>query len=285
MEKYTKWRDAGTGIAPFLPVAPPDLTPVTAPLRVLLAIIKAPLLCFYLLFFLLADSLLRLALGLIHPPSFHALRSAWARGLLFMLGFWQIPVAYEARGRRKPLRGGDLLISNWSSPVDILLIVYLVPRAMFVQCSNEREMLFKSRSAFEMCWEALRAPLPDPSKKGDSLAELRREYKDRVLVVFPEGTTTNNRGLLAFGPIIADDAHVLSIRYGTPACLSTPIPNIAAFFWACCSILKHEVRLKGSGTPVLQGDWEETLARLARIPRTKLAKNDKTAFLKAWQRR
>ncbi|ORY76060.1 hypothetical protein BCR37DRAFT_389521 [Protomyces lactucae-debilis] len=250
----------------------------------MLVLLKAPLLCFYLLFFLLADSFLRLTLGLAHPPTFRTLRSAWARGLLFVLGFPQVSITYDGR-KRKPIQRDDLVVSNWSSPVDILLLVYLIPDALFVQCTDASEMLYKTRSALDMGIDALSMPTLTHRSKGQSLAELRRVYKDRVLVLFPEATPTNNRGLLAFQPVIADEAYVVGIRYGTPACLTSPIPNTVKFLWACFSVLRHEVRLKVSAGPVLQADWEETMARCARISRTRLAVADKLAFLDAWERR
>jgi hypothetical protein len=44
MERFTKFRDPGTGIAPFLPIAPASRTPLTFPLELTLFVFRIPVL-------------------------------------------------------------------------------------------------------------------------------------------------------------------------------------------------------------------------------------------------
>ncbi|KAJ3940056.1 Lysophosphatidic acid:oleoyl-CoA acyltransferase 1 [Colletotrichum fioriniae] len=80
------------------------------------------------------------------------------------------------------------------------------------------------------------APPPSSSRKLTDLAALVARYPDRVVVVFPEGGTTNSKGVLPFTPsLLAVSPEVrifpVSIRY-TPADVTTPIPGRwAKFLW------------------------------------------------------
>lgn len=211
--------------------------------------------------------------------AFEILRSTAARILLFIMGFYRIPVSYDNRKVTKT-KNGDLVVSNSSSPIDILLLTYLYPSALFTRCDNE--MLFETQSAGSAFFSRL---FFSRVRKGISLNDLRGRYPDRIIILFPECTTSNNRGILAFCPLMVDEAFVMSIKYNNPPYLSTPLPgHLAQFIWSLTSVWQHGCRLKGSSQK-LEYEHADALARFSRLPRTNLGIDEKVEFLKAWNRR
>ena len=279
MEKYTKWRDAGTGIAPFLPVNAPDFSYGSLPFRVLTCIIKSILVLVAGLLFLLVDSFFRFSLGNVSTSAFEGLRWVSARFFLFISGFYQIPVAFEGRKPSKP-KAGDIVIANMTSPIDVMLLVYLYPSALFT--AGDIEMLYQPQSALSAFFARF---YTTRVRKGVPIQDLRRQYKDRVIIICPEATTSNNRGLLSFCPLMVDSAFVVSIKYNNPPYLATPLPGQQLnFFWGLTSLLSHHCRIKGSGHK-LTGEFAEAISRYARIPRTGLDIGDKDEFLAVWNKR
>ncbi|BFZ57722.1 Lysophosphatidic acid:oleoyl-CoA acyltransferase 1 [Savitreella phatthalungensis] len=277
MEKFTRWRDAGTGIAPFLPVPGPDLTLVSAVPRVLLSVVKTILLAVYLGVFLLVDGVSEVVgVGVVFW-----LRAYWARHVLMVAGYLRIPVSYDGRKVLHP-GGGDVVVVNRSSPLDVLLVVWLYPSAVFVTC--DRELRWRGRSAGGMMLDSFRVGYPE---KGEaSLEAIGRKYRGRVLVTFPEATTTNNRGILAFTPTNIQEAYVTSIKYTNPPSTTTPIPaSYAHFIWALTSVPSHELRIRASPHRLPAGAQADALARYARVPRTALGIEEKMTFVQAWRRR
>lgn len=72
---------------------------------------------------------------------------------------------------------------------------------------------------------------------------------NRIIVVFPECTTTNGRGILPMSPsLLTVSARTkvfpVSLRY-TPADVTTPIPHdYFTFFWNLCSKPSHCIRIR-----------------------------------------
>lgn len=231
----------------------------------------------------MVDSWIRFSLGNVSKQTFEIVRSSVARILLFVCGFHRISVSYDTRKVKAP-RAGDVVIVNQSSPIDILLLVYLYPSAVFTTSSDE--MLFRTQSASSAFFSRF-SITSGIRTKGVPINDLLRKSKaeGRVVLISPERTTSNNRGLLAFCPIMLNEAFVLSIKYNNPPYLSTPIPNqYWDFFWSLTSVWQHECRLKGSSQKI-EVEFAETIAKYARIPKTNLGIDDKVEFLKAWARR
>lgn len=191
-------------------------------------------------------------------------------------------MSYDNRKPGIP-KSGDVLIVNQSSPIDIMILTYLYPSAIFTSCDSE--MLFETQSALSAFMARFNCKRV---RKGCTINDLlsdRSRFQDRVIVVFPECTTSNNRGLLAFCPLMLDRAFVMSIKYNNPAYLSTPIPKTYwSFLWALASLLSHSCRLKGSSQQ-LELDFAGAIARFARVPKTNLGIDQKEEFLEAWARR
>lgn len=83
------------------------------------------------------------------------------------------------------------------------------------------------------------------------VAELVKQNSQRVIVVFPESTTSNGRGVLRLSPSLlsaGETTHIfpVSLRY-TPADVVTPIPGwieAARFLWKLCSRQTHCIRVR-----------------------------------------
>ncbi|ORX35559.1 hypothetical protein BD324DRAFT_652110 [Kockovaella imperatae] len=140
MEKYSKWRDASTGIQPFLPPVPPSSG---SPLALLLnlsscvhALTRAILLGAVALLYLLLVEGVCLVLVPI-PPLFHAasniLTAILCRLALGLMGYWWIDT--EMVSSKRGLKGvtqivnqsprqGDLILSNWTSYVEVLYLAF-----------------------------------------------------------------------------------------------------------------------------------------------------------------
>lgn len=265
-----------------MPVAAPEFTPATLPLRIITFVLKLPFIILTTLQFLLVDSFFRFTIGSVSRKSFEILRCWAARAVLFACGFYRLPISYDTRKASQP-KSGDIIVTNQSSPIDILILTYLYPSCVFTSCDNE--MLFQTHSAVSAFLARFQL---QRVRKGCSLHDFTSEVsnlRDRVILVFPEGTTSNNRGLLSFCPIMLEEAFVTSIKYDSPAYLSTPIPHAYwNFLWSLASVPSHGCRVKSSSQK-LHSDYADALARFGRMPKTSLGIDDKESFLEAWKRR
>ncbi|CEH18601.1 hypothetical protein CBOM_05325 [Ceraceosorus bombacis] len=130
MEKFSRFRDAGTGIQVFLPPVAPtgSSSPLTALLSLpllLLAVIRG----LSLVLVITLWSLFELALGT-------AVRGAFLNLVLALLGIFpeKQVVSPNSRNRAAQValgspKAGDLILSSHSSPLDILLLLRIFPQA------------------------------------------------------------------------------------------------------------------------------------------------------------
>ena len=91
MEKFTKFRDPGTGIAPFLPIATGSRTPLILPLELTLAVFRIPLI--FLIFALeviLVEGLGELCLRKTVPGVLAWIKWVFLRTILLLCGIWWI---------------------------------------------------------------------------------------------------------------------------------------------------------------------------------------------------
>ena len=78
---------------------------------------------------------------------------------------------------------------------------------------------------------------------------LVKQFPNRVVVVFPESTTTNGRGILAFSPSLLGTPpktkiFPISLRY-TPGDITTPVPEAyLSFVWNLVSKPTHCIRVR-----------------------------------------
>ncbi|KAK3811457.1 MAG: hypothetical protein J3R72DRAFT_463406 [Linnemannia gamsii] len=232
MEKFSRWRDQGTGIQPFLPPVPAnaDHSPIQKVFTAVLMIIKpvTGIVKLILVGILSLAFVLLETVGLIFTPVaplhrlYHRLISTvFIRAILILLGFFWIKneTVTLRRGRssgagsraqassRRTTPSGELIVCNWSSYIDILYLAFRfdpVFTQMYSTTLTVRQITL---------WEALRqaGSYPELSPpEGVETLPLLDFVKDMhkkgsgPVVIFPEGTTTNNRAILKFVPIFKD---------------------------------------------------------------------------------
>jgi len=133
-ERFSRFRDAGTGIQVFLPPVPPVGS--TSPLHILLlpvGLIVGVLRTFLVIIFSLLWLALNLTIGHFGRPVRSTLHSIFGRIILFVIGFTWIAeevVSLRGRGRANQAQNlatfspkkGDVILCNWSSWVDVLIL-------------------------------------------------------------------------------------------------------------------------------------------------------------------
>ena len=91
MEKFTKFRDPGTGIAPFLPIAPGSRTPLLLPFELFIFVLRIPLI--FLVFgleIILVEGVGELCLRRLLPSLLGWIRWIFLRITLWLCGIWWI---------------------------------------------------------------------------------------------------------------------------------------------------------------------------------------------------
>ncbi|KAI8380881.1 uncharacterized protein BYT42DRAFT_495123 [Radiomyces spectabilis] len=234
MEKYSRWRDAGTGIQPFLPPVPPRIEsslllvlsnvihyvvgPVLGAIK--LVLIAILVLCYIL--FVKLFGLILIPLGPVRRLWCKVWNLILIRTTLFVAGFFYIK--HEVVSTRKS-RGdstnayekmptpssGDIIVANWTSYIDILYLAYRF-NPVFTQIypAENKVCEISMWQAVRLCsqFPALSAEEKKvPPNRLFTVSELVQRVSARHLgpiVVLPEGTTTNGRALLKFIPIFAN---------------------------------------------------------------------------------
>ncbi|KAJ2787286.1 Vacuolar protein sorting protein vps66 [Coemansia interrupta] len=270
MEKYSKWRDAGTGIQPFLQPVPAraEQEGLSGLLNRAKSYILGPIVATVRLAVLGVTAALDAAFSALTPllivPSVRrayqrSTRSLLARLALLAMGFYTFDTKTTSlqKGRRtaagaaKKARGvcsGDLIIANHVSYVDVL---YLVARynPVFVEIDNAT-MHARTLSL----WSALRAPSQPtpallPASEARPLKSITQEARLKSLgpvVVFPENATSNGRALLQLLPVFEEvenqdeksEMHLVAFRY--PFRFFSPAYSVGSqmrhLFGLCCQV-------------------------------------------------
>ncbi|KAK5128031.1 hypothetical protein LTR85_005148 [Meristemomyces frigidus] len=273
MEKYGQYRDkgtynstdpqerrtttqltgipAGSGVAPFFPVSPPASSPLLLPWYLFLCFVRIPLLAFAWLVWLTLIQWL---------PAGTGLRKANQWCLLGVPGVWWIDLQVD--GVRRGSLGqtpsgklpypGSIIASSWTSPLDVLYLAAIWD-PIFTQSLRGNRLVreISQESALAACFN-LTNPLAIVAEKPlVSLETLVNQNPSRVIVVFPEGTTSNGRGILKFTPSLTSagsstKVYPVSLRY-TPADVVTPIPGwleALRFIWRLNSAGTHCIRVR-----------------------------------------
>lgn len=142
-----------------------------------------------------------------------------------------------------------VIASSFTSPIDSLYLAAIFDPIFTISYPHTRQVQYIS--LFGAILRALRAPQEYPPKgaKLTDLGTLVNEHPKRVIVVFPECTTTNGRGILPFSPGLLNvpattKIFPLSLRY-TPADITTPVPNThMTFLWNLLSQTTHCVHVR-----------------------------------------
>ncbi|CAN6674259.1 hypothetical protein TRVA0_051S00210 [Trichomonascus vanleenenianus] len=242
MEKFSQWRDGATGIAPFLPAVKAysyESSNFLIAAEIVLAntirALKVPVL------------ILILALHLAVFQWIPALSQKSLKLLLLIAGVYWTPISSEdaRRGIKTILHpsSGDVIVSNFTSPLDPLLYGSFM-KAIFV-VPRPGSKLYRPLSAFEAMRRAMSLPpaLKDSGEEDENEEELvkilvRAKSQGAVVVIFPESTTSNGRGLLPIStmPISSlpqtSRIYPAALKYSPAASCVTPLPtNVFSWGW------------------------------------------------------
>lgn len=233
---------------------------------------------------------------------------------LFLLGFYNIKTSVFTlkKGVRRavvtrPMLSGDIILANHISYIDL---IYLWTFYSPVFTINTGTGVFIKTSF----WKALRWDLGwtvDVSTEGKAmtlleLAEWSKKNNGGPVVAFPEGTTSNGRGLLKFTSIFPKDLaklpfslHVLGFRYAysrfSPSfTASSPVAHI----FQLLSQFQNELEVKQLSSLDLDETLDSTadkatleerirlaLGQMLRIRLTGLGLQDKQEFLEYYKQK
>lgn len=287
MEKFSKYRDEATGIAPFLPISRIQDNQVVHVLKKVVGVLKLPI----ILVLLLIHGLL---VQWISPA-----RQPFLKLILQVMGLltWNISSEDKKRSRDRRLskflpQPGDMIVSNFISPLDPLVYSVLF-NPVFVLPTSDGSGYLKY-SAFSLFFNALTLPTDTDKNTGQPLSEILSEAsaQSKVLVVFPEGTTSNGRGLLPISEVpIPKDCKVFptALKY-EPQELTTPLPcNSFLWLYQCISNFHISAYIRFSRA-VTEVQTKDIAAHICQVGRLKmigqtLDRRTKAEFAKAWTRR
>ncbi|KAI1643055.1 uncharacterized protein F4817DRAFT_271261 [Daldinia loculata] len=252
MEKYSQFRDRGSGISPFIPSSTPSST-LSSLLHAALFLFRLPLFLSYsALFFIFLDNL----------PSFlvpQVIRKLLLWTFLGIPGIWWVDLQLDGVKRgslsqqpssRFPGNSSrSVIAAQFTSPIDALYLAAIFDPIFTISFPGTRKV--QRVSLLRGILLALSPPaLSPPSPKNlTTLRALLEKNPHRVIAVFPEMSTTNGKGILPFSPSLLStpaDARIfpVSIRY-TPPDITTPVPGAyISFLWKLLSRPTHLIRVR-----------------------------------------
>ncbi|KAF2144173.1 uncharacterized protein K452DRAFT_325415 [Aplosporella prunicola CBS 121167] len=247
MEKYSQYRDRGSGIAPFFAV-PTQPSGVALPFHFFLFVCRVPLL-------LTASAVYFLLLSWLPVGSLIKKAALWL--MLGIPGVWWIDLQIDGvrRGslakhdKNRLPHPGSIIASSFTSPLDTLYLATIFDPIFTISYPSTRSV--QRISLFRALLLAFQHPVEVPPKnaKLTTLAKLLAQNPSATIVVLPECTTTNGRGILPFSPsLLTAPAKTkifsISLRY-TPGDVTTPIPgSYLQFLWNLCSKPTHCIRVR-----------------------------------------
>ncbi|KAG9246805.1 hypothetical protein BJ878DRAFT_565485 [Calycina marina] len=246
MEKYSQFRDRATGIAPFLPVVS-EPAGIYLPIYICLFLFRLP-------FFVTLCATYFLFL------QWFPLGSLFKKALLWMImgipGIWWIDLQIDgvkkgslAKNESRVPSPSNVIASSFTSPLDSLYLAAIFDPIFTVSYPHTRQVEYIS--LFGAILRALSKPKEFPSKgaKMTDIKTLVRYHPKRIIVVFPECTTTNGRGTMPFSPsLLATPPRTkifpISLRY-TAADITTPVSGeYWTFIWNLLSHPTHCIRVR-----------------------------------------
>ena len=144
---------------------------------------------------------------------------------------------------------GSIIASSHTSPIDAVYLAAIFDPIFTASYSSTR--LVQRISLFHAILRAFQHPQYDPPA-GARLTDLKTlisQHPHQAIVVFPECTTTNGRGILPFSmSLLSAPPSVkifpISLRY-TPADITTPLPGTyIGFLWNLLSKPTHCIRVR-----------------------------------------
>ncbi|KAF7944097.1 hypothetical protein EAE96_010507 [Botrytis aclada] len=247
MEKYSQFRDRGSGIAPFLPVQTPSAG-IYAPVHLFLFLFKLPI-------FLAVSTTYFLFLQWFPLGSLPKKAILWM--ILGIPGVWWIDLQIDGvkKGSLAKKHEGrvpepaDIIASSFTSPIDSLYLAAIFDPIFTVSYPHTRQV--HQISLLGAIFRALQSPKEYPPKgsKMTDLSALLSRFPGRAIVVFPECTTTNGKGILPVSHSLltapsGTKIFPVSLRY-SPSDITTPVPGkYWSFFWNLLSKPTHCIKVR-----------------------------------------
>jgi 1-acylglycerol-3-phosphate O-acyltransferase len=148
-------------------------------------------------------------------------------------------------------KAGTIIASSHNSPIDALYLAAIFDPIFATSYPNTR--LIQPVTLFQATLRAFSSPSSQAHSPENAdlvdVATYMAQHPNRVLVLFPECTTSNGRGILPLSPSLLSASprtkvHPVHLRY-TPADVTTPIPHAyGAFLWNLCSRPTHCIRIR-----------------------------------------
>ncbi|ROV93084.1 hypothetical protein VSDG_07353 [Cytospora chrysosperma] len=255
MEKFSQFRDRGSGIAPFIPHTSPSSTPAKL-LHVCLFAFRLPVLLFSLaLYFLVVQH--------VTPILPQAINKLLVWGLLAIPQIWwsdlqldgvkRGSLSQQPPGRMPCAPPASVIAASFTSPVDAVYLAAVFDPIFTISYPRSRRVV--RVGLWGAMWHALapaqlrRAPPPSAVASLTTLGDIIARNPRRVVAVFPECATTNGQGILPFSPsllTVPADVKIfpVSIRYTSPD-ITTPVPGAwLTFLWKLLSRPTHVMRIR-----------------------------------------
>lgn len=271
MEKFSTWRDKGTGIAPFMPTERR-----LGALDYVAAVAKLPV--FALLW-----------LGLWVFPGSAIAAMWWLAGGVVDFSVDSVRKNKIAEINRHRPGPGSVVVANFASPLD-LVAIFLASTARIGQISV---IVPRKGELYELSfWEALRVPFVDPAETGSlpfgrKSADLAH-LANKLVVIFPEGTTSNGQGTLPFVEA-PEKLQIPKASYSTlvlrsPPAVAVPVPRSSWSYY--CSVLAERlvVRIKAYPSEKLSGQSSRQIFLENGLSPTALSLGEKAEFWQAFHK-
>lgn len=142
-----------------------------------------------------------------------------------------------------------MIASSFTSPIDAVYLAAIFDPVFTAAYPNTRQV--ERISLFQAIARAFAAPVtrPEPGTKLVDVAALVEKYPNRPIVIFPECTTTNARGILPLSHALLGvpsktKVFPVSLKY-TPVDVVTPLPgSYISFLWTLLSKPTHCIRVR-----------------------------------------
>lgn len=154
---------------------------------------------------------------------------------------------------------GNIIASSYTSPLDILYLGAIFD-PIFTQSTLDSRLVrpLSLEAILASCFDVPAPAIFNARQPPADLATLTKQNPGRVIVVFPETTTSNGRGILKFSPSLLSASpstkiYPVSLRY-TPADIVTPVPGwleVVRFIWRLNSQSTHCIRVRIGGALTL----------------------------------
>ena len=175
-------------------------------------------------------------------------RRGWALNFISQVYFSDPHSTINKNLKRLP-HEGSIIAASRASPIDAVYLAAIFDPVFTASYPTTR--LVEPITLLQSVLRAFARPqeVPSPTTELVDLETLIEQYPDRSIVVFPECTTSNGRGILPFSPsLLTTTARTkvfpTHLRYTAPD-ITTPIPGAYfTFLWNLCSKPTHCIRIR-----------------------------------------